>query len=316
MLPEPDGAGLFSALPIRKAFRADGQGCRLNSLAAHICGFRRETCGPDAGSWPVDTLQWQNARNAAADRAYRSDFRKPLTESTGKTMSTQEKTQPKRAYHSPRRQEQAHHTRERIIQAAVRQLKEKGYANMSLDSIAREAGVASQTVYAVCGSKKGALARILESTVAEQKYDKILDSIPQMKTGEERVATMARFHSLMQHNSASGFELMRGAGVISPELAELEKDNDMMLYEKSLQSIRQMAASGMLKKGLSVEDATDLYWAYSAPGIYRRLVLVRGWSMEKYTEQMTRIFRFLLLDENEKDGGQKKDSGTEETGRA
>lgn len=31
---------------------------------------------------------------------------------------------------------------------------------------------------------------------------------------------------------------------------------------------------------------------------------------------MTRIFRFLLLDENEKDGGQKKDSGTEETGRA
>ena len=103
MLPEPDGTGLFSALPIRKAFRADGQGRRLNSLAAHICGFRRETCGPDAGSWPVDTLQWQNARNAAADRAYRSDFRKPLTESTGKTMSTQEKTQPKRAYHSPRR---------------------------------------------------------------------------------------------------------------------------------------------------------------------------------------------------------------------
>ena len=110
----------------------------------------------------------------------------------------------------PPEQEQAHHTRERIIQAAVRQLKEKGYANMSLDSIAREAGVASQTVYAVCGSKKGALARILESTVAEQKYDKIRDSIPQMKTGEERVATMARFHSLMQHNSASGLNSCGG----------------------------------------------------------------------------------------------------------
>ena len=113
------------------------------------------------------------------------------------------------------------------------------------------------------------------------------------------MATMARFHSLMQHNSASGFELMRGFGVISPELAELEKDNDMMLYEKSQQTIEQMAASGMLKKGLSVEEATDLYWAYLAPGIYRRLVLTRGWSMEKYTEQMTRIIKFLLLDDDE-----------------
>ena len=208
-------------------------------------------------------------------------------------MSAQEKTTPKRAYHSPRRQEQATHTRERIIQAAIRQLNEKGYANMSLDSIAKEAGVASQTVYAVCGSKKGALARILESTVAEQKYDKIRDSIPQMKTGEERVKTMARFHSLMQHNSASGF------AVISPELAELEKDNDMMLYEKSLQSIQHMADNGMLKKGLSVEEATDLYWAYLAPGIYRRLVLVRGWSIAKYTEQMARILKFLLLDDDQ-----------------
>ena len=223
-------------------------------------------------------------------------------------MSTQEKTPSKRAYHSPRRQEQANHTRERIIKAAIRQLREKGYANMSLDSIAKEAGVASQTVYAVCGSKKGALARILESTVAEQKYDTIRDSIPQMKTGEERVATMARFHSLMQHNSASGFELMRGLGVISPELAELEKDNDLMLYEKSLQSIRQMADSGMLKKGLSVEEATDLYWAYSSPGIYRRLVLVRGWSMEKYTEQMSGILKFLLLDENENEKNGETDS--------
>lgn len=223
-------------------------------------------------------------------------------------MSMQEKAPSRRSYHSPRRQEQANHTRKRIIEAAVRQLKEKGYANMSLDSIAKEAGVASQTVYAVCGSKKGVLARILESTVAEQNYDKIRDSIPQIKTGDERVKTMARFHSLMQHNSASGFELMRGVGVIAPELAELEKDNDLMLYEKSLQSIQHMADSGMLKKGLSVEEATDLYWAYSAPGIYRRLVLVRGWSMEKYTEQMSAILKFLLLDENEEKGEPQKDS--------
>lgn len=63
-----------------------------------------------------------------------------------------------RAYHSPRRKEQANVTKSRIVAAAMQLMKEKGYADMTLEAIAREAGVAPQTVYAVCGSKKGVLA--------------------------------------------------------------------------------------------------------------------------------------------------------------
>ena len=92
-----------------------------------------------------------------------------------------------RAYHSPRRKEQANVTKARIVAAAMQLMKEKGYADMTLESIAREAGVAPQTVYAVCGSKKGVLAAILETTVEAKKYDKLRDSIPQIMTGKERV---------------------------------------------------------------------------------------------------------------------------------
>ena len=210
-----------------------------------------------------------------------------------------DETPRKRSYHSPRRQEQASHTRERIFKAALHQLKDKGYANMSLDSIAREAGVAPQTVYSVCGSKKGALARILDGIMAENKYDKIRDAVLQMRDKNERVAAMAHFHTMMQHSTAPGFELLRGVGVIDPELSELEKDKDTMLYERCFAAMKQMADLGMLKKNLTAEEATDLLWGYAASGIYRRLVVGRGWSLERYTAQAEKVFRFLLLDEDD-----------------
>ena len=98
----------------------------------------------------------------------------------------------KRTYHSPRRMEQAAVTKSRIVDAAMKLVREKGYADMTLETIAAEAGVAPQTVYAVCGSKKGVLAAILENTVEAKRYDSIRDSIPKLK-GRDRVREIGHF---------------------------------------------------------------------------------------------------------------------------
>lgn len=208
----------------------------------------------------------------------------------------EEKPRKTRTYHSPRRQEQAIVTRERIVSAAMKQLREKGYADMTLESIAREAGVAPQTVYAVCGSKKGVLAAILENSVESHKYDKYRDSIMELKTGEERVRAMGHFLSLLLENSAPGFQIMRGMGVVSPELAEVEADKEMMLYEKCEKQIRQMAEDGLLRPGLDVERATDMYWALTAPGVHRRLTTLRGWTSEQFSAWLADMLRLVLLD--------------------
>lgn len=210
-----------------------------------------------------------------------------------KTQTTKERKT--RTYHSPRRQEQATVTKARIVAAALRQLQEKGYADMTLESIAREAGVAPQTVYAVCGSKKGVLAAILENSVESNKYDKYRDLIPQLTSGEERVKAMGHFHSLILENSALGFQIMRGLDVVAPELGDLETDREMMLYEKSLGQIRQMAEDGLLRPDLDVETAADVYWALAAPGVHRRLTRLRGWSNERYAAWLGDMLRVMLL---------------------
>src|SRR3989442_5955620 len=68
-----------------------------------------------------------------------------------------ERVKPKRAYNSPRRQEQAASTRSSILEAAQRLFEEQGYAATTMEAIAAEAGVALKTVYVAFATKSGLL---------------------------------------------------------------------------------------------------------------------------------------------------------------
>jgi AcrR family transcriptional regulator len=61
----------------------------------------------------------------------------------------------------------AEQTRARILDAAVRSLRERLRADIRLDDIAAEAGVSVQTVLRVFGSKKDLLAAALEDVLTE-----------------------------------------------------------------------------------------------------------------------------------------------------
>jgi AcrR family transcriptional regulator len=64
---------------------------------------------------------------------------------------------PRRRYDSPHRREQAAATRRTILEAAQRLFEQDGYASTSIAAVAREAGVASKTVYLAFESKRGLL---------------------------------------------------------------------------------------------------------------------------------------------------------------
>src|ERR1700694_4793303 len=60
---------------------------------------------------------------------------------------------PRRAYNGVLRKEQAQMTRGRILDAARRLLTSGTYSSVTMEDIAREAGVAYQTVYGIFGTK-------------------------------------------------------------------------------------------------------------------------------------------------------------------
>src|ERR1700737_4980047 len=71
----------------------------------------------------------------------------------------------KRKYTSTLRQQQASETRSRILDAAQRLFSERGYGSTTMESIAFEAGVATDTVYASFGNKAGLLRTLLQVRV-------------------------------------------------------------------------------------------------------------------------------------------------------
>src|SRR5947207_11189663 len=73
-----------------------------------------------------------------------------------------ERVKPKRAYNSPRRQEQAASTRSSILEAAQRLFEEQGYAATTMEAISAEAGVALKTVYVAFTTKSGLLRALCD----------------------------------------------------------------------------------------------------------------------------------------------------------
>src|SRR6195256_3117047 len=59
----------------------------------------------------------------------------------------------RRTYNGALRKEQAQMTRDRILEAARRLLVSGTYSSVTMEDIAREAGVAYQTVYGIFGTK-------------------------------------------------------------------------------------------------------------------------------------------------------------------
>jgi AcrR family transcriptional regulator len=72
----------------------------------------------------------------------------------------------RKAYDSPLRGEQAALTRRRVLDAAREQFVEHGYAQVTVAGVARQAGVARETVYKAFGSKADLLKAAYDVAVA------------------------------------------------------------------------------------------------------------------------------------------------------
>src|ERR1700682_935698 len=82
----------------------------------------------------------------------------------------------KRPYSSVVRQEQAAHTRARILDAADSLFAAAGYGHTTVAEIARTANVATDTVYATFGSKGRVLTALIDSRLAPAAgVDNVMD---------------------------------------------------------------------------------------------------------------------------------------------
>ena len=205
-----------------------------------------------------------------------------------------------REYHSPRRQEQARRTRERIIAAAGDRFLASGYTAATMRGIADAAGVAVQTVELVFGTKRELLKAVIDVAIAGDGQP-----VPVLQRDwarAESTAGVTEFLAIAWH--AVRIVADRVAGLLAVVDEAASTDHEIAALARQLDAQRATTAAWIvtgiierapLRTGLCHQDAVDTIWLLMDPVVFRRLTRDRGWSPGHFQHWFTDSIHRLLL---------------------
>lgn len=208
----------------------------------------------------------------------------------------------KRKYDSTRRQVQAGETRRQILEAANKLFIKHGYAGATIEAIAKEAGVALKTVYAVFKNKWKILVTLLNNSSSNSGEE----NIPMLeRAGPKAVAQERDQRRQLQMFAQVIANNMGGAAYISEIMqvaAKTEADVDKMVQNLNKQrwqhmavAVQQIVTNGPLQEEMDAAQATDIVWTLTSPEVFLLLTRDRGWSKEKYAEWLADTLIKALL---------------------
>ncbi|MEV6412340.1 helix-turn-helix domain-containing protein [Kribbella sp. NPDC051718] len=189
------------------------------------------------------------------------------------------------------RQEQAEATRVRIAQAARQLFATNGYGATSIDAIAKEAGVATRTVYSAFGTKREILSLICDLWLQRAGAQELAGEVLQETDPAAKLGKAA--HWLTNLYSA-GFDV-----VLIFEAATDESAETRALLRSKLAGRNQVmdAIIASMEKDLAIplEQAQAIYRALAAPGVYQELVDESDWTEAEFQQWVTDSLQRQLL---------------------
>jgi AcrR family transcriptional regulator len=201
----------------------------------------------------------------------------------------------KRPYKSLVRERQAGDTRVRIVEATWELLQSEGYAGMTIEAIAQRAEVSAQSVYAIFKSKTGILIELLNQSTFGADYDHAVRRALTASDPETRLRLAAPIARQIHDAQSATFDLLRGVGVVAPELAKLDQQRESLRYERQETMIISLSDAGRLRPELDHATARDIFWMLTGRDVYRMLVRERGWSSQKYQDWLSDSLVSALL---------------------
>ncbi|WP_304455046.1 TetR/AcrR family transcriptional regulator [Nocardiopsis sp. YSL2] len=180
-------------------------------------------------------------------------------------------------------------TRARVAAAATRLFTAHGYAATSIQAVAKEAGVATQTVYYAFGNKPAVLKEALDQAVAGDTAPVATLDRPWVRAAlaapdaREQIRLHVEGTSGVMERVAALTEVVRAAAGSDPELADLWRTN--VEHRRQVQEVfaRALADRGALRPGLEVSEAADTALALLCPEVFTLFTVHSGWTVERWS---------------------------------
>jgi AcrR family transcriptional regulator len=193
----------------------------------------------------------------------------------------------------PLRRRQALETRREIARAARSLFAERGYAATSVEVVAKEAGVAARTVFAIFGTKKAILAAICEEWLSEAG---VMETVSQGLAERD----LRRRLALVAYSSRRQWESERGVRSMLEGAAASDADVARMVAGWKSDRARSLHAivvglESDLRLGIDGEHAGAIIRALTTAEVYSELVAGEGWTPAEYEEWLASLLGDMLL---------------------
>jgi AcrR family transcriptional regulator len=166
---------------------------------------------------------------------------------------------------------------------------------MTIPAVARAAGVAVPTVYAIFGSKKGIVAELLDEARFGDGYQALIGEVRRVTDPIAMLDFPPRFARQIYEAEIPVEDLLRGAGMVAPELAAVEDERNCQRYDSQLMVIEALEKAKLLRPGLDRDDARAVLWSLTSREMFRMLVRERGWTADAYEAWLAGALRRELL---------------------
>src|SRR6185295_2087054 len=200
----------------------------------------------------------------------------------------------KRSYDASRRREQARARRLAVVLAARDLFERDGFRLTTIAAVAARAGVSAESIYKTFGSKAALAKAVFDITVAGDDEPVPVADRPAMQAVRDEPDVRRKIEMFVgglaqrQARSARVQILIRDGRHVDDSLTPVwAKLNDEALAGMTMLA-RHLADSGQLRDGVDVEEVRDVLWNYLAIDTYERLVLTRGWPLERYSAWLSR----------------------------
>jgi AcrR family transcriptional regulator len=209
---------------------------------------------------------------------------------------------PKRSYRSPRRAAQAGETRGKALAAAQALFLAEGWTGTTIAAIARTAGISSETVYAVFGSKSALLRELIVNAVrgAAPETPLVAQPVPQQIAAESdqrrQIDLFAADISGVLERVAPLMDVARTAAAADAAMAALYARFHAGRRENLEWFAAALMRNGPLRGGLDAKGAAGLIWRLASPDLFLLIRRVEGLSRPAYAEWLADSLRQLLLD--------------------
>jgi AcrR family transcriptional regulator len=192
-----------------------------------------------------------------------------------------------RTYEQRARAEEAARTRMRIIEAVFERLRSAPAEPVAIDRVARLAGVARSTVYAIFGSRAGMFDAVGRELGSRSGYASLVDAKHQPDARDHLRAGIRSSCEMLAANRDIYRALRSMAQLDERAVGGVVRRMDEERAAGMKRLARRLAEQGVLRDGLSVKNAEHILWMLTSFESFDLLFTGRGLSTDRTVEILT-----------------------------